>query len=410
MNKIFPVLIVVLSSVLFMASGNTASTVGDGILIKGVSYPAVYYQYNEKRYAFPNEKTFFTWYRDFSEVRTVSDEKLASIPLGGNVTYRPGTQLVKITTDPKVYAVASNGVLRWITSEVLAVHYFGPNWNRIIDDVPDTFFTNYQLGEPISQMSDYIPLVERDANPMFIPPARMSAPLTPIPVPTPAPKTPTVWDLYHQAPSQADIDSITKDFRLFWQDEAGQVWPNDYRFDQSSREPSKIVIISKLRALRDQQFSEPMPFTNGLSIYDYVKKYLSYVPLGFTCPTGLQWSVWDARSSGDCLSAESPTLYPYTYQLQVFVHEARHSEPGDPDHSTCGLLQWKDRDQSIDNGSGYAAATLYLMWVYKYSINESDVIREAAKIQAADFLKNRFCTKPASFNPKVQALIDELLK
>lgn len=67
---------------------------------------AVYYLGADgKRYVFPNQKTYMTWYSNFSTVKVVSSTEMSSYPIGGNATYRPGTKMIKITTDPKVYAV-----------------------------------------------------------------------------------------------------------------------------------------------------------------------------------------------------------------------------------------------------------------------------------------------------------------
>jgi hypothetical protein len=121
-----------------------------GSLIKG-SMPAVYYcGADGKRYVFVNDKAFFSWFTDFSGVQTVSDETLASITIGGNITYRPGAKMVKIVSDPKVYAVARGGVLRWVSTEALASSLYGSTWNTMIDDVADSFFVNYTIGDPIS--------------------------------------------------------------------------------------------------------------------------------------------------------------------------------------------------------------------------------------------------------------------
>lgn len=128
-----------------------------GNLIKG-SLPSVYYYSSDgKRYVFPNEKTYKTWYADFSSVKTITDDALAGIAIGGNVTYRPGVKMVKITTDPKVYAVAKGGVLRWVKTEAAAQSLYGENWNQMIEDVPDAFFTNYTVGTSIEGVADYNP-------------------------------------------------------------------------------------------------------------------------------------------------------------------------------------------------------------------------------------------------------------
>lgn len=113
---------------------------------------AVYYlAVDGKRYTFPNEKVYFSWYTDFSGVQMISDAELAMYHIGGNVDYRPGTRLVKITTDPKVYAVTPGGVLRWIPSEDMARRFYGPAWAELVDDLPDAFFAppNYTIGQPL---------------------------------------------------------------------------------------------------------------------------------------------------------------------------------------------------------------------------------------------------------------------
>lgn len=133
-----------------LAAPSMASAATPGQLIKA-SGPAVYYFASDmKRYVFPNEKTYFSWFMNFSSVQTISDSELASYPIGGNVTIRPGTNLVKITTDPKVYAVAPNGVLRWIESEALAISLYGSSWASRVVDVADGFFVNYSVGPSIS--------------------------------------------------------------------------------------------------------------------------------------------------------------------------------------------------------------------------------------------------------------------
>jgi hypothetical protein len=51
---------------------------------------------------------------------------------------------------------------------------------------------------------------------------------------------------------------------------------------------------------------------------------------------------------------------------------------------------------------------MYLMWVYKYGSYDPPFIKNEAKILDVD-LKTRFCSKPTHSNPKVQAIIDELI-
>lgn len=126
-----------------------AASAGDLIKMDGLS--SVYYLGADgKRYVFPNTDTYMSWYSDFSGVVTIPAAELQSYPLGGNVVMRPGTKLVKITTDPTVYAVEPNGTLRSIVSEANAIALYGTNWNKRIVDVPDAFFTNYTISSPLT--------------------------------------------------------------------------------------------------------------------------------------------------------------------------------------------------------------------------------------------------------------------
>jgi hypothetical protein len=150
------------AAIAFMVVGSfgavpTAQAVVSNTLIKGSS-PAVYwYASNGKRYVFPNVKTFYTWFNsnDFGRVQVISDYELSQISLGGNVTYRGGAKLVKVTTDPRVYAVSRYGTLRWVTSEYLAAQLYGSNWRFQVEDLPDAYFTNYTMGSPIYSASDF---------------------------------------------------------------------------------------------------------------------------------------------------------------------------------------------------------------------------------------------------------------
>ncbi len=133
-----------------IAPGDLIKLPDDGKLETTADSAVYYYGADDKRYVFPNSQTYFTWYADFSKVKIVTAAEMAAIPLGGNVTYRPGTRLVKITSDPNVYAVEPGGTLRWIQSEAVAKALYGDNWNKRIDDIPDAYFFNYHIGDPLA--------------------------------------------------------------------------------------------------------------------------------------------------------------------------------------------------------------------------------------------------------------------
>lgn len=163
--KRFIIALTSIATALMPLGGIRAATISPGDLIKA-SGPAVYYYHSDgTRLVFPNEKTYFTWYADFSGVKTITDEELAVLTIGGNVTYRPGVRMVKITTDPKVYAIGENRELRWVGSEELATTLYGEDWATMIDDIPDAFFVDYESGNLIDAADDYTPSSLRDAHP-----------------------------------------------------------------------------------------------------------------------------------------------------------------------------------------------------------------------------------------------------
>ena len=123
----------------------SALTAGDLVRSPGSS-TVYYYGRDGKRHVFPNEKVYFSWYKDFTGVKTVSDTQLASLPLGGLVRLRPGTKLVKIVSDPKVYAVEPGGVLRWVPNEEQATLLFGKDWAKRVVDVDVALFVAYSIG------------------------------------------------------------------------------------------------------------------------------------------------------------------------------------------------------------------------------------------------------------------------
>lgn len=251
-SAIFSVLLATIATIYRLPSIVFAASLSSGDLIKGPAETIYYYGQDGKRYVFPNSKTYFTWYDNFSQVKMLGATELAAIPIGGNVTYRPGVRLVKITTDPKVYAVSAHGVLRWVKTEEVARRLYGSDWKKQIDDIPDAFFVNYAVGADIGNVYEFSPSLETLAareirvptpaptpRPTTVPsptlspapsptPAPASTPLpTPIPAPSPAPKSATsipaglplhfAFGMISEGPQELD-----------WMKASGVPW--DYRY------------------------------------------------------------------------------------------------------------------------------------------------------------------------------------
>jgi hypothetical protein len=113
-----------------------------------------YYGSNGKRYVFPNEKVYFSWYPNFMSVKQIPIDQMSLIPIGGNITYRPGSKLVKFQTDTKTYLPTKGGVLRWVQTEEVARTYFGDQWNKSVDDISEAFYVNYKFGDPVGSPLD----------------------------------------------------------------------------------------------------------------------------------------------------------------------------------------------------------------------------------------------------------------
>lgn len=146
-------------------SSSSALIYGD--LFKESGSTAVYYYAdNGRRYVFPTAAVYFSWYSDFSTIKTVSHSTVTSVSFGGNVVVKPGSFLVQFVSmdtpfrvlDPKVYVLTSAGQLRWVTSASVAASFYGADWERKIVAVPEVYKTNYGgavAGADVNSVSDY---------------------------------------------------------------------------------------------------------------------------------------------------------------------------------------------------------------------------------------------------------------
>lgn len=116
----------------------------NGSLVKAPDSSTVYLINENKRYSFPNQKIYQSWYGDdFSQVKEITFEELANYRLTGNITYKPGS-LIKIPTVPKVYLVTDNGNLRWVQTEE-KLNELGFSLNQV-QDLSESFFVDYLVG------------------------------------------------------------------------------------------------------------------------------------------------------------------------------------------------------------------------------------------------------------------------
>lgn len=129
---------------------HASASAGDLVVCDGNS--SVYLVADDgKRYVFPNESIYSTHFSDFDDVETIPCAELGELPLGGIVKYRHGSTLVKIQSSETVYAVAHGGKLLPIPSEEVAIALYGPDWARLVVDIPSSFFSFFEKGEAVQE-------------------------------------------------------------------------------------------------------------------------------------------------------------------------------------------------------------------------------------------------------------------
>lgn len=125
-----------------------------GNLVKGSTSAVYFIGTDNKRHVFESARVYASWYgSDFSKVISITDELLASRPLGEAVPFRPGS-LVKVPSLPAVYVVDVGNVLRHVTTEALARELFGDSWNRQVHDLQESLLFTYEFSTPIDEASD----------------------------------------------------------------------------------------------------------------------------------------------------------------------------------------------------------------------------------------------------------------
>jgi len=145
------VLVLALLSAFPLPTKAVVMGIAAGDLVKLEGSTAVYYLDRDwRRHPFPNVDVYKSWYNDYSGIKTLSPADMAELRLGTPIVYRPGSRLVKIVSDPKVYTVEPGGTLRAIASESVAKALYGNAWNKRVVDVPDSLFFGYVIGMPLA--------------------------------------------------------------------------------------------------------------------------------------------------------------------------------------------------------------------------------------------------------------------
>jgi len=149
------------------------SDVYPGWFVRSESFDTVYYIDEDlRRHPFWDAQTFFTWASDWDEVVWVTDATLSTLSIATPLVPKPGVVLVKIQSDPSVYAVESGAtiwspVLRLISSETIAVQMYGEVWSEYVLDVDATLFPRYEYGADIETVERVDTSILRSRSQIF---------------------------------------------------------------------------------------------------------------------------------------------------------------------------------------------------------------------------------------------------
>ncbi|MCR4256195.1 MAG: hypothetical protein NUW08_00640, partial [Candidatus Uhrbacteria bacterium] len=141
-----------------------ASEFETGQFIRSSDGTVYWFAENERRYVFPDGATLQSWLGGTpGMLNDAPDADLEQYPVGGPMTMRPGTRLVRFDSDPTTYVVTRGAVLRAVTTE-LAAAFYGNDWPLNVDTLSVALHANYRIGTPFEFTSDFDRLAELNAT------------------------------------------------------------------------------------------------------------------------------------------------------------------------------------------------------------------------------------------------------
>lgn len=154
---------------------SSASELQTGMLFKSNNIEVVYYYAsNGTRHVFPTTMILDSWYGPYdadgiptsdgsvcNAVYELPASEVATVFIGGNMTFRPGVFVTGITTDANArYVVSRGGILhRLMPIGLMEEIYPGMAQSRVRLS-KDQFFVNFLMGANITSAAEYDPVVE----------------------------------------------------------------------------------------------------------------------------------------------------------------------------------------------------------------------------------------------------------
>ena len=225
---------------------------------------------------------------------------------------------------------------------------------------------------------------------------------------------------YISCPTQEEKNQIERDFDIRFYNTTGSTmnWGDyPYQCDSSTfttTNPTRVKTYNVIRFLKNIQFSRPLPFTQGKSIYEFLTLQTVTNPLYtkliieprlecdiYSMAGGLfalvlsgNFSRWYPVLSGSntCeLGSGTPSnmlvndfAFHPLYPAELLVHESYHAIIESPHTGTSG------GDATIEEMGAWAAQFYFNAWVALYSTNLDDNTKQLAHVNATLILQNRF--------------------
>jgi hypothetical protein len=111
---------------------------------------------NGKRYLYPDDDTFLSWYPDFSLVKTVSDQDVSKTESGGTIAIRPGARRVTDETGAIFYSVGLCAT-RHLIPDAIGNKMYGSNWASDAVVIPAAYWNSVYHDGPALDGTNYPP-------------------------------------------------------------------------------------------------------------------------------------------------------------------------------------------------------------------------------------------------------------
>jgi hypothetical protein len=230
---------------------------------------------------------------------------------------------------------------------------------------------------------------------------------------------------YLQCPTLEERQALEKDFDISFRSEDG--WNRiPYACQYAEKTPTRAKIYKVLGFLKDLNFSKPLPFTQGKSLYEFLTRAgrkLQIVPVtscggsssggNFTLMLSGNMTRWYPVLSGSATCAEVPLpstnpnmiatgVYHPLYGASLIVHEGLHAITGKPHTAANG------NDATIDEMGAWASQFYFQAWIALYSTNADIKLKDCARESAGMILFSRFASNRCPSDPTLREVVNTI--